>query len=212
MLEVLVGLIILPMYIERSNLKNGREVVFTQCILGVSVARIAHTRGMTAWLHDLADQLSKYADLRHLELHRPVPLFPTLDLMLTYNTGAAFNFHSDAGGRQRWLFVGLAIAISVRALGCTCIVAIGGKANRCNDCDNGNHNHQFGQREACLFARQGDGVHVFDPAHPVKSWTEFDCGEPADAAAIVRLETTLMIWHRIGSIHRCIRTILQELP
>jgi signal peptidase II len=60
----------------------------------------------------VADQISKYVALRHLELHRPVPLFPTLDLMLTYNTGAAFSFLSDAGGWQRWLFVGLAIAIS----------------------------------------------------------------------------------------------------
>lgn len=59
-----------------------------------------------------ADQLSKYAALRHLELHRPVPLVPTLDLMLTYNTGAAFSFLSDAGGWQRWLFIVLAIAIS----------------------------------------------------------------------------------------------------
>lgn len=61
----------------------------------------------------VADQLSKYAALQHLELHRPVPVFPTLDLMLTYNTGAAFSFLSDAGGWQRWLFVGLAIGISV---------------------------------------------------------------------------------------------------
>jgi hypothetical protein len=44
------------MYIERYYLKNGREVVFSHCILNVSVARIAHTRGMTTcWLHVLGD-------------------------------------------------------------------------------------------------------------------------------------------------------------
>lgn len=60
----------------------------------------------------LADQLSKLAALRHLELHRPVPVLPAFDFMLTYNTGAAFSFLSDAGGWQRWLFIALAVGIS----------------------------------------------------------------------------------------------------
>jgi hypothetical protein len=58
MLEVLVGLIILPMYyVYRTfQFQKWREIVFAQCLLVVSVARIAHTRGMTAyWLHDLGD-------------------------------------------------------------------------------------------------------------------------------------------------------------
>jgi signal peptidase II len=60
----------------------------------------------------VADQISKAAALHLLVLHRPVPVVPTLDLMLTYNTGAAFSLLSDAGGWQRWLFIALAVAVS----------------------------------------------------------------------------------------------------
>ncbi len=60
----------------------------------------------------IADQLSKLAALRHLVLHQRVPVLPAFDLMLTYNTGAAFSFLSDAGGWQRWLFIALAVGIS----------------------------------------------------------------------------------------------------
>jgi signal peptidase II len=31
---------------------------------------------------------------------------------LTYNTGAAFSFLADAGGWQRWFFIGLAFVVS----------------------------------------------------------------------------------------------------
>lgn len=35
-----------------------------------------------------------------------------LRLVLVYNTGAAFSFLADAGGWQRWFFMGAAVAIS----------------------------------------------------------------------------------------------------
>jgi len=60
----------------------------------------------------LADQASKAVAEAMLTLHRPVPVFPTFDLMLTYNTGAAFSLLRDAGGWQRWLFIGLAVVVS----------------------------------------------------------------------------------------------------
>lgn len=60
----------------------------------------------------VADQLTKALALSYLILHRPVPVVPTLDLMLTYNTGAAFSLLSDAGGWQRWLFIVLALVVS----------------------------------------------------------------------------------------------------
>lgn len=74
-------------------------------------------RGMLGWLGialavAVADQLTKAIALNYLILHRPVPLVPTLDLMLTYNTGAAFSLLSDAGGWQRWLFIALAVVVS----------------------------------------------------------------------------------------------------
>jgi signal peptidase II len=59
----------------------------------------------------LADQATKWAALKWLELHRPVPVVPTFDLMLTFNPGAAFSLLGDAGGWQRWLFVTLAVVI-----------------------------------------------------------------------------------------------------
>jgi signal peptidase II len=61
----------------------------------------------------VADQVSKLLALLYLQPHQPVPVFPTFDLMLTFNSGAAFSFLSDAGGWQRWLFIALALGISV---------------------------------------------------------------------------------------------------
>lgn len=58
------------------------------------------------------DRLTKVAASAVLELHRPVAVFPGLNLTLTYNTGAAFSLLSDAGGWQRWFFVVLALAAS----------------------------------------------------------------------------------------------------
>jgi signal peptidase II len=46
-----------------------------------------------------------------------VHVLPVLDLILTYNTGAAFSFLADAAGWQRWLFVVLALAVSVVLIG-----------------------------------------------------------------------------------------------
>ena len=58
------------------------------------------------------DQATKLAALAYLELLRPVSVVPVFDLMLTYNTGAAFSLLSDAGGWQRWLFIVLAFGVS----------------------------------------------------------------------------------------------------
>ena len=43
-------------------------------------------------------------------------VLPMLDLMRLHNEGAAFSFLSDAGGWQRWLFVGLGVAVSAGIL------------------------------------------------------------------------------------------------
>lgn len=58
------------------------------------------------------DQVTKIAADYWLEYHDPVPLVPFFNLMLSYNTGAAFSFLSDAGGWQRWFFVVLALGVS----------------------------------------------------------------------------------------------------
>lgn len=57
------------------------------------------------------DQSTKLAAVELLDPASSVELIPTLDLVLAYNTGAAFSILSTAGGWQRWLFIGLALAI-----------------------------------------------------------------------------------------------------
>ena len=59
----------------------------------------------------VVDQSTKLAAVEWLDPAASVELIPTFDLVLVYNTGAAFSFLSTAGGWQRWLFIGLALAV-----------------------------------------------------------------------------------------------------
>jgi signal peptidase II len=61
----------------------------------------------------VADQLVKAWIVHHFALFERVHVLPVLDIILTYNRGAAFSFLSDASGWQRWLFVVLALAVSL---------------------------------------------------------------------------------------------------
>ena len=68
------------------------------------------------WLSALTvilDQLTKNMAEAELVLHQPLAIFPSFNLTLMYNKGAAFSFLSDAGGWQRILFVTLSITISL---------------------------------------------------------------------------------------------------
>jgi signal peptidase II len=71
---------------------------------------------MWLWLSALTvalDQASKLLAEMYLEPLRPVSLFPGFDLNLIYNSGAAFSFLRDAGGWQRYFFVGVTIVVVV---------------------------------------------------------------------------------------------------
>ena len=57
------------------------------------------------------DQGTKLAAVMLLDPVESVELMPMLDLVLVYNTGAAFSILSTAGGWQRWLFIGLAVVV-----------------------------------------------------------------------------------------------------
>jgi len=59
------------------------------------------------------DQASKTWMLHHFFLFERVHLLPVLDIILTYNTGAAFSMLADAAGWQRWVFITLALGVSV---------------------------------------------------------------------------------------------------
>jgi len=68
------------------------------------------------WLSLLAlvlDQSSKLLIDGSMQLYQSIPLLPSFNLTYVHNTGAAFSFLSTAGGWQRWLFAGLALAISI---------------------------------------------------------------------------------------------------
>lgn len=46
-------------------------------------------------------------------MYQPIPIVPGFNLTLMHNTGAAFSFLSQAGGWQRWFFIGIASVVSI---------------------------------------------------------------------------------------------------
>jgi signal peptidase II len=59
------------------------------------------------------DQTTKQIAEATLMAYEAVPVLPSFNLTLMYNTGAAFSILADAGGWQRWFFLVLSLAISV---------------------------------------------------------------------------------------------------
>jgi len=49
----------------------------------------------------------------YLQLHVSVAVFPGINLTLMQNPGAAFSLLSQAGGWQRWFFIGLAVTVGI---------------------------------------------------------------------------------------------------
>ena len=61
----------------------------------------------------IADQLTKHWVLASFRLHEQLEVTSFFNLVLVFNSGAAFSFLANAGGWQKWFFVVLALAISV---------------------------------------------------------------------------------------------------
>jgi signal peptidase II len=59
------------------------------------------------------DQVTKQLIELNFALYESLQLLPFLNLTLVYNEGAAFSFLSDQGGWQRWLFVVLALVVTL---------------------------------------------------------------------------------------------------
>lgn len=58
------------------------------------------------------DQITKVAVLKNFEFAQRLNIIPDFfDLTLVYNTGAAFSFLADAGGWQKFFFLGLAVVV-----------------------------------------------------------------------------------------------------
>jgi signal peptidase II len=61
----------------------------------------------------VADQLTKAWISSSFQLFETRPVLPVLSITRAHNTGAAFSFLADAAGWQRWVFVALALVVSV---------------------------------------------------------------------------------------------------
>jgi signal peptidase II len=59
------------------------------------------------------DHLSKWWVSTTLDYEQIVRVLPFFSLVRVHNHGAAFSFLADAGGWQRWLFIGLGIVATV---------------------------------------------------------------------------------------------------
>ena len=59
------------------------------------------------------DQLTKLGVQQSLDPYQIIEFLPIFNLTLTFNEGAAFSFLSDAGGWQRWFFIGLSAIVSL---------------------------------------------------------------------------------------------------
>ena len=79
---------------------------------------ITQHRGRPAWLLlsavvVLADQFSKAYIVGHYLEFEFIRILPVLDITRMHNVGAAFSFLASASGWQRWVFIGLALVVSI---------------------------------------------------------------------------------------------------
>lgn len=58
------------------------------------------------------DQVTKWAIFLGMEYHGMIPVLPFFSIVHVHNTGAAFSFLADAGGWQRWFFLGIGVGAS----------------------------------------------------------------------------------------------------
>lgn len=68
------------------------------------------------WLSALViaiDQITKWAVFLGMEYQSMIPVLPFFSLVHVHNTGAAFSFLADAGGWQRFFFLGIGFVASI---------------------------------------------------------------------------------------------------
>lgn len=68
------------------------------------------------WLSSVVialDQLTKWMIVSNFELYDAIRINALLNITRLHNTGAAFSFLADQSGWQRWLFVLLAVGVSI---------------------------------------------------------------------------------------------------
>ena len=74
--------------------------------LGKTMGKKLVIYGVIIFVSIFADQVSKNMILQHLQYMERVAVIPGFfDLILVYNTGAAFSFLAGAGGWQKFFFI-----------------------------------------------------------------------------------------------------------
>lgn len=73
---------------------------------------------MTKWLAlaglvIVLDHLTKWWVSSTMDYQQTIPVFSFFSFVLVHNYGAAFSFLADAGGWQRWFFIGIGIVATV---------------------------------------------------------------------------------------------------
>lgn len=61
----------------------------------------------------IIDLTAKYYALRYLVWYQPVAILPHVNLLLAQNQGAAFSFLGQMSGWQTWLFITIAVVMSI---------------------------------------------------------------------------------------------------
>ncbi len=70
----------------------------------------------------IVDQLSKSYISAHFGEFEFISILPVLDITRMHNVGAAFSFLANASGWQRWLFIGLAVSVSIGITAWLCLM------------------------------------------------------------------------------------------
>jgi signal peptidase II len=68
------------------------------------------------WLSALViaiDQITKWVIFLGMEYQAAIPVLPFFSIVHVHNTGAAFSFLAQAGGWQRYFFLGIGVAASL---------------------------------------------------------------------------------------------------
>lgn len=80
----------------------------------MNLLKQAHIRNwlLIVLLIPAVDQITKWLVITNFGYNQKFAVMPGLNFNLSYNQGAAFGLLNDAGGWQRWLFIGIAIVVS----------------------------------------------------------------------------------------------------
>src|SRR5574337_1515037 len=98
----------------RQQPARGRRKPRTRLMARAGKGASASLWPWLAWavLLIIADQFTKTLILGYYRLGDATYVTSFFNVVRAHNTGAAFSFLADAGGWQRWLFTGIAVAVA----------------------------------------------------------------------------------------------------